>query len=52
MPPRTRTRTTKPANRRVDLSTPDDGSPDKDKLRERLLAMILRNEAARKQARR
>ena len=45
-------RTTRPAPRRVEASTPVADSPEKEKLRDRLLAMILRNEAARKQARR
>jgi hypothetical protein len=50
MSQRLRTRTTKPTSRRVDSPTPMT-TPEQDKVRDRLLAMILRNEAARKQAR-
>src|SRR5687767_5596786 len=46
---RLRTRTVKPAARRVDASTTT--TPEQDKVRDRLLAMILRNESARRQAR-
>jgi hypothetical protein len=46
---RLRTRTVKPAARRVDASTTT--TSEQDKVRDRLLAMILRNESARKQAR-
>lgn len=49
MSQRLQTRTAKPASRRVD-STPVSNA-EQDKVRDRLLAMILRNEAARKQAR-
>lgn len=52
MPARIRSRTNKSSTRRGEMSAVDNRSADKDKLREHLLAMILRSEAARKQARR
>jgi hypothetical protein len=51
MPHRSRTRSQSSASRRATTTVATAATPEQEALRQRLLAMILRSEAARKQAR-